>query len=287
MQNASCLSLMSFNVLAPCWAHPSRYPSESAELLERTQRQKRVLKILEEALSTVDVIALQETTPKELDLYQRTLHSHFHTFHVFHDKNYWSNWKKDGVSWEQNGVALFVKKERFPEVKFKEFSLSASGNHAAYFEALDPKSKQVIRGVSVHLDSDHLQTRTNELNDLMIQLKEKPHCVDVILGDLNDGTRRGPLQETIEKNSYQDVLAFLKQETWTSVYFQDHAHAIKNSKDFGIIDHLLVRNGTPLKGQVQDFNLWSLYPDHQAKRIYENLKLCGSDHFPIYGEIKL
>ena len=47
------------------------------------------------------------------------------------------------------------------------------------------------------------------------------------------------------------------------------------------IDHILVRGGRPLTGDVFDFGVWSIADE--VPRIEANLRNTGSDHFPIGG----
>jgi hypothetical protein len=54
---------------------------------------------------------------------------------------------------------------------------------------------------------------------------------------------------------------------------------------WAIIDHILVRNGRPLSGDVFDFGAWSI--DDEVARIEANFLNTGSDHFPIGGSAEL
>jgi hypothetical protein len=59
--------------------------------------------------------------------------------------------------------------------------------------------------------------------------------------------------------------------------------AYNRSPRWAIIDHVLVRNGSPAAGDVFDFGLWSI--SDEVERIEQNFRESGSDHFPVGATI--
>ena len=56
------------------------------------------------------------------------------------------------------------------------------------------------------------------------------------------------------------------------------------SNKWGILDHVLLRNGEPISGDVVDFGVWAI--EDETARIEANFEASGSDHFPVVATIK-
>ncbi|MBP6218582.1 MAG: hypothetical protein KA436_08350 [Oligoflexales bacterium] len=288
------IQIISFNILAPCYAHPDLYPKGALPLLDRNVRRERIFSFLQSIAPTTDIISLQETTQMEFRYIQEFLQENFSGFEVYHDQKYWSDWNTPDLEWEPNGVAIFLKKTSFDRMQFQDLPLSNSGNHGAYFEALHRASDIDIRGASIHFDSDRASHRNQELKALLSYMTPNPHKVDIIAGDFNYGTHAGITKRYLSQNRFTDVLHEVYQrklgmqgieyyEEWTSPY----SIGIYRDKNLGIIDHITVRRAKAADGQVINFNLWSLYPYNEDARILASLKVSGSDHFPIRAVIEV
>lgn len=270
------LFVMSLNVLAPCWASPDFYSPAIAPYLDTKARRQQIIHFLNSISDKADIIALQETTANEFNYYKEALESKFYSFQAYHDKDYWSDWISPDIPWEPNGVAIFVKKSTFSQVSFQDLALTNDGNHSAYFEGALCSTGEKIRAASIHLDTALDSNRYLELSTLMTLMPPASDVYDIIAGDFNYGTQSAPIQEVLMNNHFIDVLYFLNKEEWT--------HPFDNQGDInsGIIDHIISRNLTPIDGQVISSNLWELYPNDEDLRAIGNLKLTGSDHFPLY-----
>lgn len=274
------LYVMSFNVLAPCWSNPENYPKAVESYLDRVSRRKKIILFLNRAAKKADIIALQEVTQIEFQYVKEELERDFYTFHALNDPSYWSDWITPGIPWEPNGVALLIKKSTFMRVKFQDIPLTNDGNHSAYFEGIQKSSGLLVRGASVHFDSDKASNRHAELRAVLRLFKRDSTSPSIIAGDFNYGTEKGVIKKYLDVNHFVDVLKKLHRDEWT------HPFSMDGDRNNGILDHIVVKNASPIDGNVHNFNLWQRYSDDEPRRIIANLKISGSDHFPIYGIVK-
>lgn len=274
------LCIVTFNVLAPCWANPSLYPTTAKPYLEREWRRKHIIEFLNRIANSADIISLQETTQTEFGFFKEALKQNFYAFQAYHDPNYWSGWISPGIPWEPNGVAIFVKKSTFTNVNFIDLPLTKDGNHCAFFSGIEQLTGLKVHAVAVHFDNDHAYNRSYELGTLLHFLDFDRADRDIIAGDFNFGTESGTLKHKLDYYHFVDVLHRLKKEVWT------HPFDMAGDRNSGIIDHIVVRNAEPLDGKVCNFGLWKLYPKDETGRVIANFKRCGSDHFPVFGEVK-
>lgn len=202
---------------------------------------------------------------------------------INHDPSYWSKYITVNPPWELNGVALFLKKSSFSDVQFIGLKNSNTGNHGAYAETIHLASRKKIGVASLHLDSDVGGNRDKKLNSVMNFIKTRANDVDIIAGDFNYITTSGNLSQDLRRNGYIDVLQALGNTEKTHPDLTGYTH----SPNYFIIDHIVVRGAQPKSGDVIDNNLWVLYPDDNDTRITENLRLTGSDHFPVWGKVRV
>jgi endonuclease/exonuclease/phosphatase family metal-dependent hydrolase len=281
-QDVQGINILSFNILAPCWADPSYYPASSAPFLERVSRRQTIIDLLNSYENKVDVIALQEVAQIEFNYIAQALQSTFVGFQANHASTYWSNWVTATTPWELNGNAIFIKKERFDDISFEDYTASASGNHAALFTGkLKNEGDKQVRIASIHLDSDHAYNRKRELQAVLAKWLPLKNAMDIIAGDFNTETDATNIHTDIRKAGYYDVLEVLgkarQTHPWDTKYY--------GSDNWGIIDHIISRNSIPIEGAVIDFQLFDSYPKDEEMRINKNLQLSGSDHFPIFGSV--
>ncbi len=269
------IDVISFNVLAPCWASPTHYTPAVAPYLDRVSRRQHIIDFLNSVADKADIIALQETTQVEFNYFKQALAAKFFAFQVYHDSQYWSSWITPDVPWEPNGVAIFIKKSSFTNVSFRDLALTQDGNHAAYFEGIQQRTGMTVRAASVHLDNDSAANRPRELKSLMGVMKLDTTSRDIIAGDFNYDTQSGALKNILLKNRFSDALFALHHDEPT------HPFDVDGGRNSEILDHVVIRNLIPLAGHVFNFNLWKRYPHDENSRVIENLKISGSDHFPI------
>jgi endonuclease/exonuclease/phosphatase family metal-dependent hydrolase len=274
--NSHVLTVLSFNILAPCWASPSLYPASSLPLLDRTFRRARIVSFLEQHASKTDIFALQETTEVELGYIKEAMKNQFELYAAYHSPNYWSSWITVNPAPEPHGVALLIKKDLLANVHFTNLPLAKDGNHAALIEAVLKQSpSKRVRVASIHLDSDKSDNRKTELEALLSKMPAQSKTLDIIAGDFNTEITNTNLEANIISARFTDILTSLKKNSVTSPF-----------KTWGNIDHILVRHATPLSGEVIHFGLWEVYPNNEEARINASLSISGSDHFPVTGSVE-
>ena len=272
------LSVVAFNVLAPVWAAPDWYPAEmDMSLLDTEFRRERITRFLAGQAPATDVFCLQEVQESELPYFLAALGPAFRGFMAHNDPDWWSNWLVPQIPWAPNGTAVIVNRKSLSIASFRDLAISGDGNHAALFDGVHQATGRPVRVASIHLDSDFESNRLREARSLMKQLPAVPGSTDVVCGDVNEDAVTGAVSNVLEPAGFVDVLASVgnREPThpWSSSY--------NTAPRWAIIDHIVVRNGRPLSGDVFDFGVWSI--DDEVARIEANFQNTGSDHFPIGG----
>jgi endonuclease/exonuclease/phosphatase family metal-dependent hydrolase len=272
------LSVVAFNVLAPVWAAPDWYPDQmDMSLLDTEFRRERIARFLASRASTTDVFCLQEVQDSELPHLLAAVRPSFQGFMARNDPDWWSNWLVPEIPWAPNGTAVIVNRKSLSVASFRDLSISGDGNHAALFDGVHRATGRQVRVASIHLDSDFESNRLREARSLMQQLPRDTRSTDVVCGDVNEDAVTGAVSNVFEPAGFVDVLAEVgnREPThpWSSSY--------NTAPRWAIIDHIVVRNGRPLSGDVFDFGVWSIADE--VARIEANFRNTGSDHFPIGG----
>jgi endonuclease/exonuclease/phosphatase family metal-dependent hydrolase len=272
------LSVVAFNVLAPVWAAPDWYPDQmDMSLLDTEFRRERIARFLAGRASTTDVFCLQEVQDSELPHLLAALGPSFQGFMARNDPDWWSNWLVPEIPWAPNGTAVIVNRKSLSVAFFRDLAISGDGNHAALFDGVHRATGRHVRVASIHLDSDFESNRLREARSLMQQLPMDTRSTDIVCGDVNEDAVTGAVSNVFEPAGFVDVLAEVgnREPThpWSSSY--------NTAPRWAIIDHIIVRNGRPLSGDVFDFGVWSIADE--VARIEANFRNTGSDHFPIGG----
>jgi endonuclease/exonuclease/phosphatase family metal-dependent hydrolase len=274
------VQVLTFNVLAPIWAGAVWYPADmDVSLLNREYRRARTGVLLRSVRDQFDIVCLQEVNEVELPYYLEALGPEFEGAMAFNDATFWSDWLVPEVPWEPNGTAVIVRKARFASRHYDDVPVSNDGNHASVFEGRHRASGLTVRVQSVHLDSDSNANRIEELRALLLRYPGHPGIVDVICGDMNEDTVSGSAAGILRRGAYLDVLASIGNREATHPWSTSYYSSVR----WAVIDHVLVRNALPVAGDVMDFGLWSIADE--TDRIEENLRLTGSDHFPVAATV--
>jgi endonuclease/exonuclease/phosphatase family metal-dependent hydrolase len=277
--SAPALGVLSFNVLAPVWAAPTWYPQDlDPALLDRDSRLKQTQNLLRSLAARLDVICLQEVNAPELQGYLEALGPDFTGAMAQNERDWWSNWLVPEIPWEANGAAVIVRSSRFKEGRFEDVPLP-DGNHASVFQGIDTITGQKIRVQSVHLDSDRISNHKVELSALFDRYPATQDVKDILAGDFNEDTDIGTAAGLLKRAGYSNVLSgignFEATHPWSSSY--------NGNQRWGRIDHITVRHGLGLSGDVLDFGVWSIADE--TARISANFQNTGSDHFPVFAQL--
>jgi endonuclease/exonuclease/phosphatase family metal-dependent hydrolase len=278
----SHLSMLAFNVLAPLWAAPVWYPAAmNPAVLDRTWRRERIVAFLRGVGRRHDVVALQEVELAEWPFLQRALGAEYAGAFAGHDRHYWSDWLVPQLPWAPNGNALFVRRSAVTELRFADLSLGGTGNHAALATGALAGSGRPFAAASVHLDSDSNRGRRIELQSLLSQWPASPNGLDLIAGDINEDTVTGSAAGLFQQGGFVDLLAAVGNREATHPFSASY----NRSPRWAIIDHLMVRGAAPRAGDVFDSGVWSIADE--VARIEANFEACGSDHFPVGGQVEI
>lgn len=262
------LKLCTFNILAPCWAHPSYYPASSSQYLDRIKRRESIINVLKYLSLSHDMIALQEIQYGEITYIREVMKQlDYDCFHIYHEDTYWKDYVRPDIPFVSNGVALFWKSKKISLISIDGNSFSNGGNRCII--GLFRLNEKIFRVTCVHLDKEK---NNKELMAILDYLNSSPSMVDIILGDFNHNINYEPYSNILKTNKFTNLLNFLDRENITH--------------PFGIIDHILVRNAIPDNGQVLDFGILQDGNNDQEK-FNLMLQRIGSDHFVVSGSIML
>ena len=273
------IKLCTFNILAPSWASFTHYPESAFSLLDINKRRPKILETIINLAKDCDIVALQETQEDEIHYYNKLMNEiGFEGVHVNHDDSYWEKSITSDRPFVSNGVAMYWRTSTIKIDKIHLPILSEGGNKCIVLHA--KKGGKKIRIACVHLDSDYGGRRKSEAKNLMNILTHNSEITDIVIGDLNFDADNKPYKKTFGKHKFKNVLKVVGKEEKTHPYINGY---LGNSR-YVIIDHILVRNGTPLDGKVVNFNVWD---DGKTTEERVNLLLerSGSDHFPVIGII--
>ncbi len=280
------MTVVSWNVLAAPWVHPSFYPAEmDPQLLDRGARADLTGSML--ASFGADVMCLQETTPPDL---ARMLEKGFEAYEAYAAPNgpeLWSNWSTPDVPWEPNGTAIVWRSAAFTDVETGEVMISDDGNVATTFGARHVESGVAIRVMSVHLDADDPARRLVQFPVALAAFgaatsgsaagihRGIERGIDIVAGDCNEDIVGTELGRIVTSHGFRDALGDIGN------FDPTHPYA-RPSDDFasvGRIDHILVRGAVPHQGRVLDSDVWNI--EIPGKRLDEHLARTGSDHLPV------
>lgn len=258
------ISVISFNVLAPCWV------SSLYNLLllktNRYYRRERIIRFLNKNKCYTDVFCLQECTDEEFCAFKQELKDEYFCYMSHHDSSYWLEWL--GMNrYEPNGNGIFIKKSKFKDVTFSDVALACTGNHCAVIKCKERKSNRQIRIFAIHLDND-VKNRRDEFESFLDCYPKCLKWIDIVAGDFNCNVERFK-----RKDGYINVI-------------QDKGNTLPLNIPLNEarLDHILVRRAEPIEGKILDQGIrCNVNPIH---RLHENMDYCGSDHYPVFGKIR-
>ncbi len=291
--------VVSFNILADCWAHPKWYDGNFLDQLSPEYRYPRIRKLITTFAEeqNVEVFLLQETQPAQVDdLFDMggLKKNDWLVYHVAHDTDYWKSWwitdpaEIELAPWTANhrdhGVTILAKKSAFTDVAFSTVSCS-TGNHQAKMSA--KRNGRPMTLFSIHYDSDSAANRQTELETTLGHLPDSGEAI-IIGGDFNIDTNSANLRSRIRAANFIDAFYELKIDEPTHPFSTQYYKSFNWSN----IDHFLVRGFVPqLPSYVADGDLFQRFPvkpppQDEKGRIQANFDESGSDHFPIFLTIQ-
>jgi endonuclease/exonuclease/phosphatase family metal-dependent hydrolase len=273
------INLCTYNVLAPCWADPNVYPQSSLKYLDKWKRQEVKINVLKDLVKTMDIIALQETQDGEFHVLAEVITSFgFGSFSVNHQDNYRDKYITQDPPFVPNGVGLFWNEKTIKMNEINGFDASDKGNRCIMgcFE----KDVKKFRVVCVHFDTDRGKRRDREAHAVMNLLEPKDGIVDIVLGDFNFTTSHAIYKNIFGSNGFLDVIDTIGADNASHLF----ATSYPENSNCGVIDHITVRNGIPVSGEILTCNVLG-DGKNREERINLILQRNGSDHFIVSGVI--
>jgi mRNA deadenylase 3'-5' endonuclease subunit Ccr4 len=274
------LTLCTYNILAPCWTNPGIYPTSSVPYLDRYVRRDIKIDILNNLAKTHDIIALQEIQDDEYPVLKEAMKQiGFQGFNVNHRDDYWENYITLDPPFVSNGVGLFWNKKNINILEIQGHNFSDDGNKGivAYFR----KNNKLFRVTCVHLDTKRGGRVTNEAQSIVDLLVPGEDLTDIIIGDLNFNTGQ-EVYDVFKDSNFIDVYDAVGEKGVERPLNTSYA----GNTNCGIIDHIMIRNATPVSSSILDFNAWSDGSQDPEERINLTLQRIGSDHFIVIGKIE-
>jgi endonuclease/exonuclease/phosphatase family metal-dependent hydrolase len=303
------VNIVTFNMLAPVFAHPSDYPEGSGPLLDTAARGP-VLRGMVAGLAAnlfqdrrflqADVIALQEVQPETLAAlfeFGGLPPSDWLYFHVAHREDYWSSYyttdrdELEEAPWTANfrghGNALLIRRAAFDVPAGYPFTATLNtddGNRSPVFAG--SIGGRPVRISSVHFDSDVAGRRRSEMLSHFAQLPPVAGTVDIVAGDFNTDTDTGNTQDEVRRAGFVNGLFRVGGKDSTQPYSTQYYA----SSNWVSLDHVLVRGATPLEGRIHSNGLFQRFPrkatsgqrdENEDARVLAALGEIGADHFPV------
>jgi len=262
--NKSELRLLSFNVLAPVWIDNTLRKSveHKTEHLHKTTRINKHIELLKKLKP--DIVFFQEITPSMLKTIKNTL-PEYHVPGCF-IRTYWEN-PDTKTKYAANGNAIIWKKGLFKgSAKCTDVILDKkSGNHAAMVTGVMQNGK-LVKLLSIHLEwNDPIKASRQFRRIFKNGIVKSANKRVVIAGDFNMGdhnTKSYPIISDITHHSFDDVLNGAQTHPFTDLEYKS-------------VSHILIKNAKVSQKGVGT-----------AKNVKQCIQKFGSDHFPIFTDIK-
>jgi len=255
----NAVRVLSFNVLAPVWVWTDgelRRSVKKQAFLRKQYRITRHIKLLKKIKP--DIIFLQETTPSMLAKIRAVLPEYY--VPPCFSKMCWTRGNTHAV----NGNAILWKRGTFLSAKCSTVFLDRV-SYAAVITGILANGK-TIKLVNVHLEWNNPEKAAKQFREIFKQsviTTQDKHVV--IAGDFNMGdfnVTRYPIIPDLLRHGLYDILNGI----------QTHPFTLQEYKS---ISHILVRNINVVKKGVGT-----------AKSINHCVKKFGSDHFPIFADLR-
>lgn len=255
------LSLLSWNILAPCWVFKQWYPSLYDAAADE---QSRLPLIIEHIRSLAhDVVFLQEAQEDRLGLFREKLADDY--FIEFAGNNPTANPKA-------NGLLTLVRKQYAyaSEMRIINGILDLQRGDAIQIVTIPSQNLYLV---NLHLDWDHRVEHSKMIQARCHDLLGAEHSATLMAGDFN-----AELKDHVEFDwvGYENAFHESSPHTHIPTYYADPKYIWTNMN----IDHI-VYDPTRLEPVAQG-KAW----DTADRTLEESLKTFGSDHIYIWATFR-
>jgi endonuclease/exonuclease/phosphatase family metal-dependent hydrolase len=252
------LSLMSWNILAPCWVKNDWYPTLFTVASDYHTRLSTIVSYISSCQH--DVITLQEVQEETMSILEEMLSNNYTLQFA---------WNNPTDSSNANGLATLIRKKwRYAsEVQITNEILDQIEGEAIQIITIPSKG---IHLVNLHLNWIHRLAQAKVVLRRCRYLLGDSYNIAIIAGDLN-----AEIQETTEFqwNHMQAVFQELTDETKIPTYYSDGLCTVKGQA----IDHIFY-DSTQVQ-LIKSGKAW----DVQHGSLADILKLFGSDHVFVWA----
>jgi endonuclease/exonuclease/phosphatase family metal-dependent hydrolase len=252
------MSLLSWNILAPCWVNKEWYPL----LYEPAADDQTRLNTIAARIASLghDVVMIQEAQENKLSLFKEKLDEAYFFEYFSNDST---------TASAANGLLTLIRKnwKYASEAKITNGILDPGNGDAMQILTIPSKN---IHLVNLHLYHAHRTAQAKMVQDKCNELLGGKHSMTILAGDLN-----------VEPEEYHEFgwlgyeEAFQKsiEDAKIPTYYADPESCERNM----VIDHIFY---TPNQVQlIQQGKAW----DTPDRSLEESLKQFGSDHIYIWA----
>ncbi|CAF1140358.1 unnamed protein product [Adineta ricciae] len=255
------LSLLSWNILAPCWVPREWYPSTYDLAADERTR----LPLIVDHIRSLnrDIVMLQEAQEDQLDLFKQKL-SDIYSFEFISNNPTASN--------KANGLLTLIRKEYSyaPEVKIISGILDLERGDAIQIITISSKNLVLL---NLHLDYHHRAEQSRMIRNRCTALLGNEQPISLMAGDLNAEIKDHYEFEWID---YENAIHETSKYACVPTYYSDPKYIWVNMD----IDHI-VYDPTRLEA-IDHGKAWDT-PDHTLE---QSLKTFGSDHIYIWATFR-
>lgn len=251
------LSLLSWNILAPCWVNREWYPS----LYEVAADHQTRLEMIGDRISSLghDVVFIQEAQEDRITLLKERLNDAYSFDYVSNDPT---------TASLANGLLTLIRKnwQFASEIKIINGILDRERGEAIQIVIIP--SRQICL-VNLHLDYIHRALQANMVHQRCNELLGSAHSISIMAGDLNAETAECKQFQWI---GYEDAFNDSDEKVTVPTYYPDAKQGERNTA----VDHVFY---DPTQVQlVQYGKAW----DRPDRSLADSLKVLGSDHIYVW-----
>jgi len=255
------LSLLSWNILAPCYVFKEWYPSQYDLAADDQTRLKLIIPHIRSL--SFDIVIIQEAQEDQLYLFKELLGDDYFFEYISNNPT--------PVS-KANGLLTLIRKNYSyaSEIKITNEILDLKRGDAIQIITIPSKNFHLL---NLHLDYQHRVEHAKMVQDRCDALLGTRHSITLMAGDLNTEIKD---QHEFEWIGYEHVFSESSKYAHIPTYYSDPKYIWSNM----IIDHILY---DPNRLQlIEHGKAW----DTPDRTLEESLKKFGSDHIYIWATFR-
>ncbi|UJR07163.1 hypothetical protein I4U23_011451 [Adineta vaga] len=255
------LSLLSWNILAPCWILKEWYPSMYDLAADNRTRLELVISHIKTLAH--DIVFIQEAQEDQLDLFKEKLSNDYYYEYISNNPTPCS---------AANGLLTLIRKNYLyaSEIKITNGILDLQRGEAIQIITIPSKNLYLL---NIHLDYNHRLDQSKMIFERCKTLIGEEHSIALMAGDIN-----AEIQDQIEFQwtGFDHVFHESSKHAKIPTYYSDPQYIWPNM----VIDHILY--DTNQLELMEHGKAW----DTHDRTLEESLKKFGSDHIYIWATFR-